>query len=316
MKEIGGYFELESNLSGEFHSDSIKLNSGRHCLQYILQAQRPSKVFIPYYCCDSVHEPLHVEGVDYECYQIDDRFEIKDMPTLEPSQRLLYVNYFGLKSDYAAQLVQVYGPNLILDYTQAFFCRPIKGIDTFYSPRKYFGVPDGGYLYTKQLKNGPIERDTSLSRFNYLLGRLDCSAEMFYKDFRKASASLSSAPVRKMSKVTQHILNGIDYSRARLKRERNFSYLHKKLKKSNLLALELDTVSSPMIYPYLAEDSSLRQRLISSQIYVATYWPELKGLMRTNSIEDKLVKYLIPLPVDQRYGSSEMQTIIDVILNC
>lgn len=312
-KEIGGYFELESNLSGEFHPDAIKLNSGRHCFRYILQAQKPSKVFIPYYCCDSVLEPLQDEGIAYECYHIDDRFEIKEMPVLEQDQRLLYVNYFGLKTKYAAHIAQVYVSNLILDYTQAFFCRPIKGIDTFYSPRKFFGVPDGGYLYTEKINTASLEKDTSLARFKHLVGRLDQSATAFYEDFGKASATLSSEPVKQMSKVTQHILNGIDYSRAQLVRERNFYYLHAQLKETNLLPLDLDTFFGPMIYPYLTDDPDLRERLISSKIYVATYWPELKERVETTSIESKLVEYLLPLPIDQRYKINEMKKIVDIL---
>jgi hypothetical protein len=313
-KEIGGYFELESNLSGEFHPDAIKLNSGRHCLRYILQVQQPSKVFIPYYCCDSVLEQLRDKGIEYECYHIDDRLEINEFPILKQGQRLVYVNYFGLKTDYAERLYRKYGSNIILDYTQAFFCRPIKDIDTFYSPRKFFGVPDGGYLYTKRINTASLERDTSLTRFAHLVGRLDQSATAFYKDFGKASATLSSEPVKQMSKVSQHILNGIDYSRARLVRERNFYYLHAQLKETNLLSLDLNTVSGPMIYPYLTDDPDLRQRLITSKIYVATYWPELKGRVKKNSEENKLVEYLLPLPIDQRYDLEDMQRIVKIIL--
>ncbi|MDY0223462.1 MAG: hypothetical protein RBR67_20250 [Desulfobacterium sp.] len=312
-KEIGGYFELESNLSGEFHTDAVKLNSGRHCLRYILQAQKPSKVFVPYYCCDSVLEPLQDEGIAYEYYHIDDRFEIKDFPALEQDQLLLYVNYFGLKTDYAVHLSQVCGSNLILDYTQAFFCRPIKGIDIFYSPRKFFGVPDGGYLYTEKINTAPLERDTSLARFNHLVGRLDKSATAFYGDFGKASATLSSEPIKQMSKVTQHILNGIDYSRAQLVRERNFYYLHTQLKETNLLRLDLGTISGPMIYPYLTDDPNLRQRLIASKIYVATYWPELKSRVEKSSTEGKMVEYLMPLPIDQRYKINEIKKIVEIL---
>jgi hypothetical protein len=311
-KEIGGYFELESNLSGEFHPDAVKLNSGRHCFRYILQAQQPSKVFIPYYCCDSVIEPLRDEGIEYECYHIDDRFEIKELPILEQGQRVLYINYFGLKTDYAEHLALKYGTNLILDYSQAFFRRPIKDIDTFYSPRKFFGVPDGGYLYTQKINTAPLERDTSLTRFTHLVGRLDLSATAFYRDFGKASATLSSEPVKQMSTVTQHLLNGIDYKRAKLVRERNFYYLHVQLKETNLLPCDLDIVSGPMIYPYLTDDPDLRQRLIASKIYVATYWPELMGRVKKNSTEEKLVESLLPLPIDQRYGVNDMKKIVDV----
>lgn len=40
---------------------------------------------------------------------------------------------------------------IILDNTQSFFQKPISGIDTIYSCRKYFGVPDGAYLSTNIL---------------------------------------------------------------------------------------------------------------------------------------------------------------------
>ena len=32
-----------------------------------------------------------------------------------------------------------------------FYAKPIHGNDTFYTCRKFFGVPDGAYLYTDKL---------------------------------------------------------------------------------------------------------------------------------------------------------------------
>ena len=61
------------------------------------------------------------------------------------------VNYYGLFSE--EQLISLknkYG-NIVVDNAQAFFTEPVKGIDTIYSCRKFFGVPDGGYAYTEKL---------------------------------------------------------------------------------------------------------------------------------------------------------------------
>ena len=174
-------------------------------------------------------------------------------------------------------------------------------------------MPDGGYLYTEKINPALLEQDTSLSRFNHLVGRLDGSATAFYKDFRMASTSLSSEPVKLMSKVTQHILNGIDYVHAKLVRERNFYYLHAYLKQNNLLPLDLDAISGPMVYPFLTDDPKLRQHLIASKIYVATYWPELKGRVEKTSVESKLAEYLLPLPIDQRYGLEDMHQILKIM---
>ena len=42
---------------------------------------------------------------------------------------------------------KIYG-NIIVDHTHAFFQKPLKGIDTLYSCRKFWGVSDGAYLST------------------------------------------------------------------------------------------------------------------------------------------------------------------------
>jgi len=96
MKELGGYFELELNQGVHFHSEALALNSSRNCLKYILQAQKPSKVYLPAYCCDSLVEPLISEGVEYSFYHIDESFELIELPNLKFNERLLYINYFAL----------------------------------------------------------------------------------------------------------------------------------------------------------------------------------------------------------------------------
>ena len=55
MKEIGGYFEIEfPDVHSGIHEKAIKLNTARNCFEYILQANRYSKVYVPYFTCDVV----------------------------------------------------------------------------------------------------------------------------------------------------------------------------------------------------------------------------------------------------------------------
>ncbi len=145
---IGGYFELELPHFPEIHSEAIALNSGRFCLEYILRCRNYKKVYVPYFTCDSAIEPIVKLGISYEFYHIDKNYRIVEDINLLENEALMYTNYWGLHDDYCWKLVSKYKKQLILDYTQAFFSRPIDGIDTFYSCRKFFGVPDGGYLYT------------------------------------------------------------------------------------------------------------------------------------------------------------------------
>ncbi len=49
MNSIGGYFELELPVKGSYYPNLIELNSGRSCLEYILQAGDYSKIYLPYY---------------------------------------------------------------------------------------------------------------------------------------------------------------------------------------------------------------------------------------------------------------------------
>ena len=62
---------------------------------------------------------------------------------------------------------------------KAFYQYPVNGVDTLYTCRKYFGVPDGGYLYTDTKLNDDLEIDISYERMEYILGRYEVSAEMF-----------------------------------------------------------------------------------------------------------------------------------------
>ena len=153
---IGGYFELELPRHPEFHAEAIALNSGRFCLEHLLRCRKYNKVYVPYFTCDTATEPIIKLGIPYEFYRTDKSYRIVDDIHLGPNEALLYTNYWGLQGKYCEELVGKYDRQLILDYTQAFFSKPISGIDTFYSCRKYFGVLDGGYLYTDTIADFDI----------------------------------------------------------------------------------------------------------------------------------------------------------------
>ena len=131
MKPIGGYFSLELPMKEELHKNAIRLNTGRNCLEYILRARQYRKVYIPYYTCEVILEPFKKLGIQYEFYHVDVHLEIKDSPLLKEDEALLYVNYYGLKQRYVEKLAEKVGKCLIVDNTQAFYAKPIPGIDTF-----------------------------------------------------------------------------------------------------------------------------------------------------------------------------------------
>ena len=312
--EIGGYFGLELPSGTEYHPDAIHLNSGRSGLHYILKAKHFRKIWLPHYICDSVLTPIKTEHVSFEYYSINENFEPAFDGEIKDDECLLYVNYFGLNDENVRKAAGKYR-NVIIDNTQAFYARPLSGVDTLYSPRKFFGVADGGYLYTDKLLDEELMQDVSYERMGHLLKRLDISANAGYSLFRENSEDIDRCGLRKMSNLTQAILSGIDYAAAAKRRRENYLYLHERLGDMNLLNLPELHEQVPMIYPFLTDDEELRQKLIDEKIYVATYWPDVMNHAAAGSVEERFVKRLLALPIDQRYGEGEMVNIIKSVNN-
>ena len=315
QKAIGGYFSLELpyNNNGEYHRNAIRLNSGRYCLEYVLRVKKYKKVYLPYYMCDAVLQPINKLGLDYQFYHIDRYFHISE--TLHPKRDevILYCNYFGLMDEYVKIVTDKYAPNIIIDNTQAFFSRPLPEIDTFYTCRKFFGVADGAYLYTDKEADFDIPQDYSSSRMLFLLDRLDKSAEEAFSDYHKSEDSLDHNKIKKMSKITQIIMSFICYKSVADRRISNYTYLYDNLGSSNTLSVELGRESVPMVYPFLSDDINLRKKLIDDKVYVASYWPNVKNMSNLESVESQFAVNLIPIPMDQRYGKDDLNKILEII---
>ena len=315
QKAIGGYFSLELpyNENGEYHRDAIRLNSGRYCLEYVLRVKKYTKVYLPYYMCDAVLQPINKLGLDYQFYHIDKYFHIAEVLHPKKDEVILYCNYFGLMDEYVKIVTDRYAPNIIIDNTQAFFSRPLPEINTFYTCRKFFGVADGAYLYTNKEADFDIPQDYSSSRMLFLLDRLDKSAEEAFSDYHKSEDTLDHNEIKKMSKITQFIMSSICYKSIADRRISNYTYLHDNLSSSNTLSVDLEKKNVPMVYPFLSEDINLRKKLIDNKVYVASYWPNVQSWCNAESLENTLSQLLLPLPIDQRYSIDEMNFIVSVL---
>ena len=314
---IGGYFELELSQGSQYHSQAIQLNSGRHCLEYILRLRGYSKIWIPYYTCEVVLEPIKKLGCDYDFYHIDEMLEpIFDYDSLVDNEAFIYTNYFGIKDHYIRSLPT--NSNIIIDNSMAFFAESTLGSDTFYSARKFFGVPDGAYLYTHdeaQLDMGfPIS--TSYQRFTHLLKRIDLGAEQGYADFKDNNAALSDQEIMIMSKLTERILSSIDYRFTESRRLKNYKLYQHHLGQYNMLADKLLNAveHGPLIYPFLIDKPGLREHLISKKVFVAQYWPNVLKWCAEDSWEHAMTKELVALPIDQRYKEKNIMDIVRKVL--
>ena len=112
--------------------------------------------------------------------------------------------------------------------------------------------------------------------------------------------------------VTQNLLRGIDYEQIKKERERNFSYLHERLRSIN--KLELCLPDGPYMYPLLVKDGAeIRRSLQEKRIYIPTLWPNVLQECPIDSLEYQYATDILPIPVDQRYDVGDMETIVDEI---
>ncbi len=294
---IGGYFELELRKGSHYHKDALRLNTARNCLEYILKVKGYTKIYIPYYTCEVILEPIKKCNLTYEFYSINDILEPEQNIQLKSNEAFLYTNYFGLKQAKVIDLSEIYGKQLIVDNSQAFFAPPIDGIDTFYSARKFFGVADGAYLYTDKELEEELEQDESYDRMSHLLKRADIGAEFGYSDFQENNRSLVYQSIKKMSNLTEKILCSIDYEASAKTRNEFYKKIDDKLRDKNLLKIEITDEDVPMVYPFLVDKGKeLKQKLIEQRIYIPTYWDNVLE-WTTNDREIFLVQNLLALPI-------------------
>ena len=299
VDKIGGYFSLELN-EGKFpYTDCILLNSGRSCFEYILKAQGATHVYMPRYTCDVMLEPLQKLGVKYSSFYIIVYKEQKNTKYCPKNN--------------SKKLSDKYKEKLILDCSQAFYFMPLNIGHTFYSPRKFFGLPDGGILKTNKTFTESLPFDVSYGRFSHLIKRIDLGPEAGYEDFKSNDASLEGQPIKQISHLTRKLLDSIDFTEVKKRRINNFMFLHEQLKDSNKLDFVLDSIDAPMIYPYLTDNDKLREILISQGIFVATYWPNVLEWCHEQDLEYGLANRLLPLPIDQRYDDQDMAKIVEII---
>ena len=300
--EIGGYLEFEKYNGKEYHDGCLKLNTARNCLKYLIEARGIKRLWLSRLNCSGVLEACFKSGIDVEFFDLDSSLR-PILPEEYRTEDYVYVvNYYGQLSDIKYE-------HLIWDNVQAFFEKPIDGVDTIYTCRKYFGVTDGAYLYSDATLNRKLERDESFSRITYLAGRFEKSGAEFYSAYQENENRLDSLPLMKMSDFTENILKSIDYESIRKKREENFSFLHEHLGKYNKLKIRMP--DGPFAYPFMIDDGGLiRKELQQKKTYIAKLWPNV-----VSGIEGEIAEKILPLPCDQRYTQKEMGKIVNFILS-
>lgn len=310
--EIGGYIEIEHYRGKLLHENAIALNSARNCLAYLIEARQIKKIALPKFLCNSVEKVCVKYGLKIRHYSVGEDFYPKDYE--EKQDEWLYlVNYYGQIDNEKIKEIKVKYHKIIVDNVQAYFQRPVEHTDTIYTCRKYFGVPDGAFLYTEANISRELEQDKSADRMEHLLGRFENTASDYYLQYRKNETLMDNLPLKRMSLLTKNLLQAVDYENVKKRREQNYRLLDEELSHVNGLTIKIP--HGPFMYPfYVPNGDEIRKDLQNQQIYIPTLWPDVFDICSKDELEYNWAKNILPLPCDQRYELSDMMRMANTIL--
>ncbi|NLA47837.1 MAG: hypothetical protein GX876_00070 [Bacteroidales bacterium] len=314
-REIGSFIELDLRSGGEYYNDEkdvARLNSARSGIYHACRLLNCTSIHIPHYLCPTVKNFLKMNGIGVSFYYLNNYFDPLDIRQ-EEGQALLLVNYFGIISQERLLKMASRYNNVIIDNSAGFFSMPLNGLYTVYSPRKFFGVPDGGYVVGPGADRftGEYEQDRSSDTSLFLLKRIEYGLTATYPERMSNEARIDRSGVLRMSVLTRSLLNSIDYSLLRERRTENFHFAHKLFNGINIIdpTIFCDDDLSPMVYPLVVEDISLTDKLKRKNIFVGRLWKHVLDFVPADSFEASLSKYLIPIPIDHRYGQEDLEYI-------
>lgn len=310
-KHIGGFLPLEESDGKLYYERLYRYNLARNALGEIVKERKYNLIWLPKYICSCMNDVLRRSGIQIQKYSINENFLPDLLTKRSEEEAILIVNYFSTISPNTVKDLKKLYKNIILDNTQAFYVTPLKGVDTIYSCRKWFGVPDGAFLSTT-LSMPKLGQDVSYERSSHIFGKFDCDDDIFYPIYQKEEKQLEKLPAKEMSKLTENLLRAISYRKIAKIRNENFSVLHKYLSKRNRLSNILSQVYKvPFMYPYMpvveCNATVVRNQLRKKKIFLPQLWTDA---MDEDTDTRYLCENILYIPIDQRYTTADMIRVI------
>ncbi|WP_455816056.1 hypothetical protein [Pseudomonas cerasi] len=314
---FGGYLPLNLQQADEhYYPRARRYCSARAALYHLLCGVKPERIWLPRYICQSVIDAVTASGVGIAWYSLDERFLPRSWPVLNANELFYYVNYFGQCTAQQEALLKRYASDsMIFDHAQAFYAPHLPSLATLWSPRKFFGLPDGGLLMTALTLTPMSGKDVgSVQHAQHLLLQHASGTRAGYQAFQQAEQRLHDIAALSMSALTEKLMLNVNYQQVCLQREQNYQRLHQALQDINQFPLAETMVEGPFCYPLLLKGISLHSALIAQGVFVATYWAEVRDRVEFESHEVELVDNLVAIPCDQRYSAHDIDRLISIIV--
>ena len=321
----------------------LYVDSGRSCIKLLCQLIPDSKLLVPAFSCYSVIYGF-VNGVEPVFYAVNDDFSIDFddlISKITPEVKGIYItNYFGhFMSDEDAEkinsLKEKYGLIVFEDNTQSVFSgAPKVGDYCLASIRKWFAVPDGGVIYSKnpldaidvsKLSKNSKQNDKlypQIIKSMILKGFIDCPVDFVVDLFAKVENELNeyadNNEIFLMSDFTEFIFKCNDLPWNIGKRKENEKYLRTLIHSPYLRVAipELNDSDCPFNLPmYCTHRDEMWDYLVNNyNIYPSVLWRTYQyDPVKDIGLTSKMGHEIISFPIDQRYSKENMEYLADAI---
>jgi hypothetical protein len=328
-RPIGGFFELHEADGASDGASVLDAWAGHHAHVAFVNARSAfaglarhfsmASIWLPAFSCTDLLDGLDMARVKF--YPLRDGFQ-PDLDVLGPLARagdvVLITAYFGQSAMAATRTFAAERPDLwiVEDCAQALDPGALWSHWRLYSPRKLFGVADGGILVARDqgsflpapecpsdavgLWAAPLLRHEDPDGLNNAAWH----AANQQKE-RSMTASLEAISRRSLDLLSRTSLQSL-----RAPRLRNWQILNKDLRAWSALPSPL--TSPPLGYVIRVPSGRhkpLLAKLHAERIFAAVHWAEIAGPVHDFPLEQQWSRELVTLPCDHRYGEAEMDRI-------
>ena len=328
---IGGLFGFEpvSLAKGEqaspFAGSFVDYFLSARCAFYaVCQSVKPRIAWLPSYLCSAVLDPFRRLGIPVRYYDAGPNHgsgRHEWIADVHPGDLVLVIHYFGFaNTTFPADQLKLRGAVIIEDASQSLFIKQQypESVCIVYSPRKFFGVPDGGVLVTSRMDaigRQPLEPPpTEWWKAAYAMTQMRREFDLiggenrWFHLFRHVEETFPVGPYCSSDLARMLIETGTDYGLIRRARRQNYLVLSERVNEFALFpVLGEDTV--PLGFPVCvdaAQRDAVLKCLYDEKIYPPVHW-RIDGLVPEGHRESHLLsRRILTLICDQRYNICDM----------
>jgi len=344
--EIGSEYSLDatclySNEDNLFNwlqgFQTVYYNNGRSAIRGVLRHIKGKRALLPAYICQSVIQAFEREHYSIDFYNINtdlfmDVDDVKRKCTLD-TDIFFVMHYYGTlqnQNDLATiqNLCSTLSITIIEDTTHSILTK-VQTIGDYCvaSLRKWFALPDGGVACSLSQKIDAVPSRKEMYFANariagmflkglYLNRLTDCS-KTYRKLFDEAERMIDEeSEIFGISDFSKELVKVFDIGVSAKKRKENEAYMHRNINNPFVKPVfqEFNIDICPFMYPlYVENRDEFRSYLNQNKIYCPVHWPiGEKRLIEYDAVR-YISEHIISIPIDQRYGISDMKFLCGII---